>query len=269
MTQTVTGKRGAWLRRFHHAAPQDAPVLVVLPHAGGSASHYRALSAALAARVEVQAVQYPGRQDRYREEPCADLHLLARGVADALEPLAGRRLALFGHSMGALVAFETTRLLEQRSRSVESLFVSARRAPAQPSPERVHRLDDTGLLAEMRALGGTDERLLREPELLSLYLPVVRADYRALETYTHDPDATVNVPVTAFAGSSDPRVTAEDMSAWRRHTTRRFGIHVFPGGHFYVDEQTEAVADVLASPLGGKVEDVRASAGGRQSLTGA
>lgn len=250
MTQTATRKPGAWLRRFHPAPPQDAPLLVVMPHAGGSASHYRALSSALSGRVEVQAVQYPGRQDRYREQPAADLLALAHGIAEALEPLAGCRLALFGHSMGALVAFETARLLERQARPVESIFVSARRAPAQPSPERIHRLDDAGLLAEMRALGGTDERLLREQELLRLYLPVVRADYRALETYTCAPDATVTIPITAFAGAADPRVTADDMSAWSKHTTNRFDLRVFPGGHFYVDEQTAAVADAVVSALG-------------------
>ncbi|MEV5959487.1 alpha/beta fold hydrolase [Streptomyces sp. NPDC051987] len=244
--QTV--EPGTWLRRFH-SAPPDAPLLVVLPHAGGSASYYQALSGELSGRIEVMAVQYPGRQDRYREEPVADLPTLARRVAEALEPLADRRLALFGHSMGALVGFETARLLERENRPVSALFVSARRAPARPPYERVHLLDDAELLAELRALGGTDERLLREEELLRLYLPVVRADYRALETYACQPGATVGCPVIGLAGESDPRVSVDDVAAWREHTTTRFDLRVFQGGHFYVEQRTAAVADTVAAVL--------------------
>lgn len=243
---TGTVGSGTWLRRFHPALP-DAPLLVVLPHAGGSASHYRALSGALSGRVEVLAVQYPGRQDRYRERPIADLRTLANRVAAALEPMAGRRLALFGHSMGALVAFETARLLEAEGRPVQALFASARRAPARQSGERVDHLDDTELLARIGALGGTDEQLLREEELLRMYLPVLRADYRAVETYACEPGAAIGAPITGLAGDTDPGVSRGDVAAWNEHTTDCFDLRVFPGGHFYLDEQTAAVADTVAS----------------------
>ncbi|MEU6593903.1 alpha/beta fold hydrolase [Streptomyces sp. NPDC046881] len=249
--QTV--EPGTWLRRFH-SAPPDAPLLVVLPHAGGSASHYQAFSGRLAGRAEVLAVQYPGRQDRYREEPVADLPTLARRVARALEPLADRRIALFGHSMGALVAFETALLLERENRGPAALFVSARRAPVGPPRERVHLRDDAGLLAELRALGGTDERLLAEEELLRLYLPVVRADYRALETYRCEPGAAVGCPVTGLAGDADPRVAVDDVAAWSRHTTNRFDLRVFSGGHFYLDQRGAEVADVVAGVLAGAAQ---------------
>ncbi|MGV9965643.1 thioesterase II family protein [Streptomyces olivaceus] len=245
-----TAEPGTWLRRFH-SGPPDAPLLVVLPHAGGSASYYQALSGELSGRIAVLAVQYPGRQDRYREEPVADLPTLARRVAEVLEPLADGRLALFGHSMGALVGFEAARILQRENRPVSTLFVSARRAPARPPHERVHQLDDEGLLAELRALGGTDERLLGEEELLRRYLPVVRADYRALETYTCVPDATVDCPVVGLAGETDPRVSVNDVAAWSRHTTNRFDLRTFPGGHFYVGQRTVAVADTVAGVLTG------------------
>lgn len=243
------GQFSAWIRRFHPAPRPDAPLLALLPHAGGSASHYLALSAQLARHAEVVAVQYPGRQERYREPPVLDLAVLASQVAGALEPWADRPVSLFGHSMGALVAFEAARLLEGADRPAAALIVSARRAPGRPSAERVHLLDDTGLLNEIRALGGIDQRLLHEEELLRHALPTVRADYQALETHVCPPGAAVGCPVTALIGNADPRVSVPDADAWRRHTTGRFDLRVFPGGHFYLDSQVGAVADAVADAV--------------------
>ncbi|MGW1174756.1 thioesterase II family protein [Kitasatospora sp. NPDC002543] len=244
-----TADRGTWLRRFDGTRAEGVRV-AVLPHAGGSASGYRALSAALSADFEVVCVQYPGRQDRYREQPVSDLRELASQVAAVLRHEDDRPLALFGHSMGATLGFEVARLLERDGVPPVALFASARRAPGRPLPERVHQRDDAGLLAEMSALGGTDERVLAEPELLRLYLPVVRADYRAIETYRCPEGAVVGCPITALVGDADPRVPVEVARAWQQHTTAGFDFRVFPGGHFYLDEHTEAVARLVRDALG-------------------
>ncbi|MBT0772972.1 thioesterase [Kineosporia sp. J2-2] len=223
-------------------------MLVVLPHAGGSASRYRSLFALLAGEIEVLAVQYPGRQDRLGERPVTDLVLLAEQVAASLEPLNGRTVMVFGHSMGALVAFEVARIRQYQRQPVAALTVSARRAPGL-APEPLPDLDDEGLLAETRALGGTDERLLLDEELIDLYLPVLRADYLAVQAYRCDEGAAIDAPIMALSGASDPAAPPGDAAAWRQHTRGRFGMKVFPGGHFYFDEHCEEVSRVVASAL--------------------
>jgi surfactin synthase thioesterase subunit len=235
----------AWLRRYHPAT-DGAPTLVCFPHAGGSASWFHPVSAALTPAVEVLSVQYPGRQDR-RDEPCAgSIEGLADAITEVLRPVAGPRTALFGHSMGAVLAFEVARRLD---RQPETLFVSGRRAPCRPRPERLHLATDETVLAELRQLDGTDARLFADDELVRMIMPALRADYRVIETYVPDPDAAVDCPVVALVGAADPRTTPAEAEAWARHTTGRFDLHVFPGGHFYLAAQRDQVLDVLSSYL--------------------
>jgi surfactin synthase thioesterase subunit len=246
----------AWIRRFH-PAPDAKTRLVCLPHAGGSASFYHPVSAALSPEFEVLTVQYPGRQDRRTEEPFTEIGGLADGVFAALRPwLEDRRpnggdarVALFGHSMGAIVAFEVARRMERESISPSVLVASGRRAPSRHRLEAVHQRDDEGIIAEIRRLSGTDPRLLDETEMLRAALPAIRADYRAVETYRGDPGATLGCPVTVFVGDDDPMVTIEEATAWRGHTTAGFDLQVFEGGHFYLTSQPAATIERLAETV--------------------
>ncbi|AGL16172.1 thioesterase II family protein [Actinoplanes sp. N902-109] len=243
----MTVRTANWLRRFQPAMP-DAPLLVVLPHAGGSATHFRPLAAAMGRHVEVAAVQYPGRQDRYGEQPVTDLAAMAAIVATALAPMAGRRFALFGHSMGAAVAFEIARLMERRDQPAEALFLSAKRAPCLPQ-DPLPDLDDAALVEQITTMGGTAEQLLLDEELLEMYLPVLRADYLAMRQYICELPAVIDAPITGLVGDSDPGVSCAEVTAWNLHTRGRFDLRVFPGGHFYLDEQTTAVAHTVLSVL--------------------
>lgn len=230
-----------WCRRFH-PAPDAAERLVCFPHAGGSASFYFPVAEALSPAVDVLAVQYPGRQDRRREPGIDSVGQLAERAFGALRPWADRPLTFFGHSMGALVAFEVARLFERQGGGPVRLFVSGRRAPSRHRDEQVHRRDDDGIVAELRALSGTDPRVLGDEEVLRMVLPAIRSDYRAVETYRSAPGASVRCPVTAIIGDDDPRTSVDEATAWRDHTSGSFGLEVLPGGHFYlVDRQ----ADVL------------------------
>ncbi|ADP81116.1 thioesterase II family protein [Pseudofrankia inefficax] len=242
-----------WIRGFHRA-PDGARQLVCFPHAGGGASYFFAASRALAnARppVQVLAAQYPGRHDRRHEPAFERVDALADATVAAL--LAGgwldpaRPPALFGHSMGAVVAFEVARRLERDAGLVAAgLFVSGRRAPSTRRAERTHLLDDRGLVDELRRLSGTEGDLLDDDEIVAMILPAVRGDYRAIETYQADPSARVNAPVTALVGTDDPLTTIQEAAAWREHTTAEFGLHVLPGGHFYLNSQLSAVLDIVA-----------------------
>ncbi|MFF4582174.1 thioesterase II family protein [Streptomyces sp. NPDC001389] len=242
-----------WFRRYTTPAG-NGPRLVCFPHAGGSATAYKPLAQALPADLDVVSVQYPGRQDRFRETPFTDLERLVEAVsgelARALAADPGRPYALFGHSMGALVAYETARRLERAGLPApRRLFVSGRGAPDNPSGTHYRYYGDADVLAEVRGLSGTDQTLLDNPEVLEMVLPALRADYRAVGTYTWSGGGPLAVPVTALTGDRDPVVTVGEARAWREHTTGGFALEVFPGGHFYLDDQPERVAAAVTGGL--------------------
>ncbi|WP_394427920.1 thioesterase II family protein [Streptomyces sp. SGAir0957] len=234
-----------WIRRFR-PSPDAAERLVCFPHAGGSASFYVPVAGALSPRVDVAAIQYPGRQDRRQEPGPASVAELADQVAKALATWDDDRpLTFFGHSMGALVAFEVARRMEATGSGPVRLFASGRRAPSRTRDERVHTLDDDGVIAELRALAGTDAQVLQDEELLRMVLPAIRSDYRAVETYRCDPGAAVSCPVTVLTGDADPRTTLAEAQAWSEHTTGGSDVRVFTGGHFFLSERPAEVLAVL------------------------
>jgi surfactin synthase thioesterase subunit len=236
---------GRWLRRLTEA-PAGAPRLVCFPHAGGAASWYQPFAQYFQGRLELVAVQYPGRQDR-RSEPLVDD---IRGLADQIAPLLSRDrpLHLFGHSMGAMIAFEVA-----LRREPEHLFVSGRRAPQIVRDDRVHQRDDAGLIAEVRRLAGTNARVFDDEELVRMVLPAIRADYRAAETYRYRPGPLLGCPVTALTGDADPKAAVGEVERWRERTNGAFSLSVFPGGHFFLSEHRSAVAALVSgeSPSAG------------------
>lgn len=239
MTDTSTAT-DRWVRRYHPAA---APTfrLMCFPHAGGSASFYFPVSAALSSTVEVLALQYPGRQDRRREQPIGTVAAMADQLAAALRPWTDVPFAFFGHSMGAVLAFETALRLDKDGISPTMLFASGRRAPSLNYHESVHQRDDDGLVAELKKLSGTDERVLGDEEMLRMVLPAIRSDYKAIETYRCEPGARVSCPITVLTGDTDPRTTLDDARAWQEHTEGSFDMAVFSGGHFYLANHQQEI----------------------------
>ncbi|CAL9405397.1 thioesterase II family protein [Streptomyces sp. enrichment culture] len=233
----------AWLRSFQPASG-TAPRMICFPHAGGAASYYFPVSRALAGKADVLAVQYPGRQDRHTETPVADLTTLAAQVFRALPKDRLSRTWFFGHSMGAALAFEVARLMEaELDESPAGLVVSGRRAPSRFREEAVHRQDDAGLIATVAALGGADPSVFDAPDTRRLFLPALRADYTAIETYRPAGTPTVACPIHAFVGDADPLTTVEEAEDWRRHTVGAFALRVFEGDHFYL---TPRAGEVIA-----------------------
>ncbi|GLW99277.1 alpha/beta fold hydrolase [Microtetraspora sp. NBRC 16547] len=249
MTANTDGT-GLWVRRFQPAA-DAAYRLVCLPHAGGSASFYLPVSRALSPESDVLAVQYPGRQDRRKETPIDNIPGLADAVYEALLPWLDRPFALFGHSMGATLAYEVARRAEERGQAVTALFVSGRRAPSRHRDESVHQLGKAGLLAELKRLAGTDAQILGDDEMLQMILPAIRSDYKAIETYRYQPGPALRAPIHAHVGLADPRVTLEEAEAWREHTSAAFTLSTYPGGHFYLNDQAPKLIDAIRQVMSG------------------
>ena len=240
-----------WIRTFH-PAPSASLRLVCFPHIGGSASFYFPISAALHPKVEVLAVQYPGRQDRRAEELLADVRALADGVLGALGPWLSEPLAFFGHSMGALVAFEVCRRLEGET-GVEPvvLVASGMRAPSRRHAGEVGVGEDiAGVLASLKRLGGTDQEILDGNEdFIRLVLPVLEADHTAMVSYHSPPELALSCPITVFVGDRDPIIPLDVAQAWSEHTTGGFDLHVFGGDHFYLNSLRTATISKLSEVL--------------------
>ncbi|MFD2416320.1 thioesterase II family protein [Amycolatopsis pigmentata] len=246
--QRIMTNRKLWLRQFR-PAPTAGVRLVCFPHAGGSASYFLPMVTALAPDVDVIAVQYPGRQDRHREPLVDNIVELATTVAGLLDDEDGRPTALFGHSMGALVAFEVARLLEKRGPRPAALFVSGRSAPSVHNRRSTHLLPDADLIADVKRLSGTDSRIWETPDMVEMVLPVIRNDYRAVNTYTYVPGPDVSCDIMALIGDEDTMVTPDKADQWGAHTTGSFTRHIYPGGHFYLDTHFPAVSRRIAEYL--------------------
>ncbi|WP_117208644.1 thioesterase II family protein [Allorhizocola rhizosphaerae] len=244
MSLAQTHEADRWLRRYHPA--DAAPVrLVCFPHAGGSASFYFPVSQALSPAVDVVAVQYPGRQDRRAEPALTRIQDLADRATEVLASYVDRPTVFFGHSMGAVVAFETALRLETAGRPVRALVASGRRAPSRVRHENVHQRSDDGILAELRLLSGTEANLLGDRDVVLMILPALRADYQAVETYRCEPGRRIAAPILALVGDADPRVDTEEVESWSAHTAGGFRLRVLPGGHFYLTRQQAPVLDEL------------------------
>jgi surfactin synthase thioesterase subunit len=243
MSQPQPGDK-LWLRRFFEAGNATAR-LVCLPHAGGSAPFFRPVAAALGPEVDVVAVQYPGRQDRRTEKPIDDIEVLADHIHDILGRQPRIPVTFFGHSMGAAVGFEVARRLEADGQEPVRVFVSGRRAPSTNRNETVHLRDDAGIMAEMRKLNGTVSSLLSDDEMMRAILPALRADYRAIETYSRTTQTAVSCPITALVGDADPNTTPDEATAWAQHTSGSFSIQVFAGGHFFLTDHAADVTKIL------------------------
>ncbi len=230
--------------------PRAALRLFCFPYAGGGATVFRRWPASLPDSVEVCAVRLPGREGRLREPAVDRLAPLLDMLASALLPALDRPFAFFGHSMGALTAFELARRLRRDGwPGPRHLFVSGRIAPHLRRAQCWHTLPDPQLLAELRRLGGTPRQVLEHPELMRMLLPMLRADFAVLETYVHHPEAPLDCPISAFGGLEDEVAKREQIEEWAAHTRAEFRLRMLPGNHFFLHSAEARLLQMLADDL--------------------
>jgi surfactin synthase thioesterase subunit len=220
--------------------------LLCFAHAGGSAAVFRPWAALVPGDVELVAVELPARRARLAEPAVTSIAAIVSALTNEVGPLLDRPFALFGHSMGAIVAFEFARALRELGRPLPAqLFVSGARAPQLARVPDLHTLPREAFIAGVVALGGLPVELTAEPDLMDLVLPALRADFTAIETWRYAPAPPFTFPITAFGGTEDPRVAERQLALWAEHTTGPFGVRVFPGGHFYLDKHRAALLELL------------------------
>lgn len=238
---------------FQVARPVEAPRLRLFcfSYAGGNASTYRDWHKLLPADVEVCSIQLPGRGSRFKENAYTTLNSMLDALQSAIQPHIGVPYAMFGHSMGAQVAFELARRLRDAGqRQPECLIVSGRRGPQRPPRNKpIHTLPEPEFREEIRRLNGTPEEALNNPELMDLVSPILRADCQVVETWEYRPSEPIDVPVLALGGVKDKQVSLDDLEDWRSVTRGPFSLELFSGDHFFINQVTDSLLNTVSQTL--------------------
>ncbi|MFF5173720.1 thioesterase II family protein [Micromonospora sp. NPDC000089] len=228
-------------------------LLFCLPYAGGSATRvYGRWQRDLPDTVEVVPVELAGRGARITETPLSSVDAITADILGPVLVRIDRPYAVFGHSLGALVAFELTRRLEHlHGRPATCLFVSGHRAPQLPQPtgQYDYRLPDAAFKERLRELAGTPEEVLAHEELLDLVLPVLRADFEAADTYRWRPGPRISSPVVVYGGADDPEAPPDTLAGWATLTSGGCDVRVLPGRHFFLHDEQAALLEGVTADL--------------------
>jgi medium-chain acyl-[acyl-carrier-protein] hydrolase len=224
--------------------PEAQSRLFLFPYAGGSVATFGRWMPELPDTIETWVAQYPGRGFRYNEPPAKDFGVMLDELYEATLPLSDKPYAFFGHSMGALFAFELTRKLRP-----QILFVSGCGAPHVPDPNPpIHNLPDDEFIKSMQKLNGIPDEVMNNAELMQLILPSLRADFEVLENYRYTPNTPLPSPIVAFGGLDDSHVSREHLEGWVMHTND-FKSQYFSGDHFFINAEGKAVIDSIVSEI--------------------
>ncbi|MCI0392398.1 MAG: thioesterase domain-containing protein [Acidobacteria bacterium] len=246
----VNKQSNKWIL-FPRPNPAAALRLFCFHYAGGSAQVFHGWPDRLPPSVEMGAIQLPGRGHRLGEPHVKRLVPLCHIAAQELLPYLDKPFVFFGHSLGALLCFETARILRrEKRRQPAHLFVSATEAPHRRTREEpLSGLPKSALVKKLREFNGTPMEVLQNDELLDLMLPTIRADFELSETYEYHPESPLECPMTIYGGLGDHEVEAERLAAWSEMTVGACEFRMFPGDHFYIHSSRSIFLRTFAGDL--------------------
>jgi medium-chain acyl-[acyl-carrier-protein] hydrolase len=226
---------------YRRTAPDCRIRLFCFAFAGGGASVFRSWSLR---HVDICPIQLPGRENRLKEPLISRMESLVSALVPALSRHNGLPHAFFGHSLGGFIAYEMAQRLGGKA-----LLVSGCPAPHVPRTARpIHQLPEAEFLEAVKAFDGIPPTIVENPDLLSFFAPVLRADLTLYETYRPAGLKRLPVRVVAFSGEDDPRVTPQQIDAWR-DSSSDFRHHFLPGGHFFLRESEALVLSAIEREL--------------------
>ena len=240
----------SWIARLR-PNPSASLRLLCFPWAGGGANVYWSLLEMLPAEIELCAIRLPGRENRMSEEPMIDAAAITDAICEALLDYDDKPYAFFGYSLGALIAISVVRELDRLGRSLpQHLFVSACRAPHTARPlSPIHRLPDAEFIAALRGYEGVPEAVIENQELMTLFLPALRADFTLAETILFDDCIPLDCGITAFGGTADPYVDGSNLFLWQKHTSQHFALRLYEGKHFFLNEEKQSIVETVTQTL--------------------
>ena len=222
--------------------------LFIFPYAGGAPSSFNKWVADFPNEIEVSIVHYPGRGSRFNEPPIKELFVLVEEIVNAIRSNLDKPFFFFGHSLGAVLAFEVARRITPQP---QILFVSACGAPQVPNPNRpIHDLPDSEFIKSLQDLNGLPAEVVSNAELMELLLPVLRADFEAIENYQYTSNEhQLKCPIIAFGGIEDTHVSSQHLEAWRQLTSGSFKSQYFSGDHFFINAARQSLIASMISEI--------------------
>ncbi|MFF9035956.1 thioesterase II family protein [Streptomyces sp. NPDC014892] len=232
----------------------DTTKLICLPYAGAGASFYRPWKALAGDALEIVPLQLPGRERLIDEDPYRDAHRAVDGLLaqlrEELGEAGGHRVAVFGHSLGAVLAFELAhRLVDEPGVELLHVFVSGSPEPARGRERRATGLSDEEFLARVGDFAGYHHPALDDPEMREMILPALRADVEMHENYTPSTDLPLQAPLTVVRGEDDDLVGYDDAESWSKVAGRDFEHVEVPGGHMYLTDAAPALVRLIVSTV--------------------
>jgi len=253
MIQRSIQPQSPWFTHYGYS-PQGKMRVFAFPYSGAGVSAYHQWAEAFQQqKIDFIGVQAPGRENRLQEAPMQDLSLMVKHLVLTIKPLTDKPFVFFGHSLGALVAFELARALRKYKLPLPAhLFVSAFRSPELPNTNKaLHQLDDEAFIAGIREYDNTPEDVLSNKALMQMLLPMIRADFRMNETYQYQEASPLPIPITVFKGDNDHFSKKEQMSNWQQHTIADFNEITYQGGHFFLNEHKAAMSKEIVNAFTG------------------
>lgn len=245
--EKITTPTTPWLMPFSREG-NGRLNLFFFPHAGGGASAFYQWSRVMPKEITSYAIQLPGRETRLREPLHRQVPTVVESLAEVLQPHLHSPFIFWGHSMGALLGFELARHLQRHGLNMpQRLLVSGYNAPHIPYADpKIHHLPEADFITALQKLNGTPEAVLKDAELRNLVLPIVRADFQLVETYTYQEADTLHCPITVLDGLADDKTNEADLREWQRQSTQALEMFTFPGDHFFLyDLQPKLISTVL------------------------
>jgi medium-chain acyl-[acyl-carrier-protein] hydrolase len=246
----MTNATDAWFQRGSIGAQVELKMFC-FPYAGGTALIFKKWADFLPSSVQVIAVELPGRGARLRERPFVSLPALIDELKEVIRPLLDKPFVFFGHSMGAIIAFELARSLRRKyGQEPKALFIAGRRAPQVPSSEpATYNLPHDEFMEELIKLDGTPKEVIDHAELMELMLPILRADFQLVQTYEYLAEAPLHCPISVYGGLQDFETPPDNLLPWKELTSSRFASHMLPGDHFFIRSSQSQLLRLLAREL--------------------
>lgn len=245
-----------WIECFFPNS-KAAARLFCFPYAGAGSLLYRSWSELLPSFLELCPIVLPGRERRFQEPFTLQLNSLVQTLADSFSPFFDKPFLFFGHSLGALIAFELSREFRRREYPLPSLLiVSGCTAPQmqkiyhQNNPKGfAHTLSDEQLVNRLKEMKGTPSEILDNPRMIKFFLPILKADLEIAETYEYKEEQALSIPILALGGDQDPEVSIDFLQAWNSQTVSNFKCQIFPGNHFYLNDLKKTLLEKISEEI--------------------